>query len=87
MTDFNYEMPGEFYSRKRQGAKPTGLTYQRFKTAAEAIRFAVETLPSSALPGSMLEAGGERFGGKELTALYANPRYPLRRRSAAKLAR
>ncbi len=79
MTDFNYEMPGEFYSRKSQGTRPNGLTYQRFKTAAEAIRFAIEALPSAALAGSMLETGGERFRGKELMALYANPKYPLRR--------
>ncbi|HET8671734.1 MAG TPA: hypothetical protein VFM05_14235, partial [Candidatus Saccharimonadales bacterium] len=79
MTDFNYEIPGEFYSRKRQGTKQTGLTYQRFKTAAEAIRFAMEALPSAALNSSMLEAGGDRYKGKELRALYADPKYPLRR--------
>jgi hypothetical protein len=79
MTDFNYEMPGEFYSRRNQGMKPTGLTYQRFRTAAEAIRFAIEALPSAAFAGCMLEAGGERFGAKELRALYASPRYPLQR--------
>ena len=79
MTDFNYAMPGEFYSRKSQGMKPTGLTYQRFGTAAEAIRFAIEDLPSTSFGGCMLEAGGQRFGAKELRALYANPGYPLRR--------
>jgi hypothetical protein len=79
MTDFNYEMPGEFYSRKSQGMKPSGMTYQRFATAAEAIRFAVEALPSAAFAGCMLEANDERFGAKELRALYASPNYPLRR--------
>ena len=73
MTDFNYQMPGEFYSRKRQGMKPTGLIYQRFDTVAEAIRFAIEDQPSTALVSCMLEAGGERFGAKELKALYAIP--------------
>ena len=79
MSDFDYEMPGEFYSRKHQGTKPTGLTYQRFKTAAEAIRFAMEALPPAALNSSMLEIGGDRYRGKELRALYADPKYPLRR--------
>jgi hypothetical protein len=79
MTDFNYEIPGEFYSRKHQGTKSTGLTYQRFKTAAEAIRFALEALPPAALNSSMLEAGGDRYWGKELRTLYADPKYPLRR--------
>ena len=79
MTEFNYNMPGEFYSRKTQGMKPSGLTYQRFDTVAEAIRFAIENLPSAALGGCLLEADGERFGAKELRALYASPRYPLQR--------
>lgn len=79
MTDFDYEVPGEFYSRKHQGMKPTGLTYQRFKTAAEAIRFAMEALPPAALNSSMLEAGGDRYRGKDLKALYADPNYPLPR--------
>jgi hypothetical protein len=79
MTNFNYEMPGEFYSRKKQGMRPTGLTYQRFDTVAEAIRFAMEDLPSEAFASCMLEAAGERFGARELKELYASPRYPLER--------
>jgi hypothetical protein len=79
MTDFDYEMPGEFYSRKKQGMRPSSLTYQRFGTVAEAIRFAMEDLPSAALGGCLLETNGERFGARELRELYANPRYPLPR--------
>jgi hypothetical protein len=79
MTNFDYAVPGEFYSRKRSGRKPTGLTYQRFDLAAEAIRFAIEDLPSAAFTGCMLEASGERFGARELRALYESPRYPLPR--------
>ena len=79
MTDFDYEMPGEFYSRKKQGMRPSSLTYQRFGTVAEAIRFAMEDLPSAALGGCMLETNGERFGARELRELYASPRYPLPR--------
>jgi hypothetical protein len=79
MTDFDYKMPGEFYSRKRQGMRPSSLTYQRFDTVAEAIRFAMEDLPSAAVGGCMLEADGERFGARELRELYTSPRYPLPR--------
>jgi hypothetical protein len=84
MTDFDYKMPGEFYSRKRQGMGPSSLVYQRFDTAAEAIRFAMENLPLAAFGGCMLEANGERFGARELRELYASPRYPLLRRSKLK---
>jgi hypothetical protein len=79
MTDFNYKVPGEFYSRDglRPGSK--GLNYRRFDTVAEAIRFAMEDLPSAAVGSCMLEANGERFGARELRELYASPRYPLAR--------
>jgi len=79
MINFDYAVPGEFYSRKRSGRKPTGLTYQRFDIVAEAIRFAIEDLPSAAFTSCMLETGGERFGARELRALYESPRYPLPR--------
>jgi hypothetical protein len=79
MIKFDYAVPGEFYSRKRAGRRPTSLTYQRFDTAAEAIRFAIEDLPSAAFTSCMLEASGERFGARELRALYASPRYPFQR--------
>lgn len=86
MTDFNYDVPGEFYSRKTrgktQGLRPKGLSYHRFANVAEAIRFAMEDLPSAALGGCMLEADGERFGAKELRELYASPRFPLRKPTA-----
>jgi hypothetical protein len=77
MINFDYAVPGEFYSRKRSGS--SGLTYQRFDIAAEAIRFAIEDLPSAAFTGCMLEASGERFGARELRALYESPRYPFQR--------
>jgi hypothetical protein len=79
MTEFDYKMPGEFYSRDslRRGSK--SLNYRRFDTVAEAIRFAMEDLPSAAVGSCMLEANGERFGARELRELYASPRYPLAR--------
>ena len=71
--------PADSTARKRAGSRPTGLTYQRFDTAAEAIRFAIEDLPSAAFTSCMLEASGERFGARELRALYASARYPFQR--------
>jgi hypothetical protein len=79
MNCFNYKASVEFYSRRSSGKKANSLTFQRFNTAAEAIRFAMEDLPSAAFGGCMLEADGERFGAKELKELYASPRYPFPR--------
>jgi hypothetical protein len=80
MIYFNYNASVDFYSRRSPGKKASSLTFQRFDTAAEAIRFAIEDLPSAAFGGCMLEADGERFGAKELKELYASPRYPLPRK-------
>lgn len=80
MTHFNYKSPGEFYCQKNKGiGSGIGLTYRRFDTGAEAIRFAMEQVPSSTLGTCTLEVDGERFGAKELRELYESSRYPLPR--------
>ena len=82
MTEFNYDVPGEFYSRKSPGfRKPSGLAFQRFDTAAEAIRFAMEDISPAALGGCTLVVEGERLGAAELKALYASPNFPLPKRN------
>lgn len=80
MAAFNYDVPGEFYSRKTRGLRSTSLSYHRFDTTAEAIRFAIEDLSSAELGGSTLIVDGERFGAKELRQLYASSLYPLQRK-------
>lgn len=79
MTRFNYRLPGEIFIPKFSGTRRLGLTYRRFETAAEAVRFAVETLPTAALTACTVETDGGRLGSRELKALYADARYPLAR--------
>ena len=80
MPDFDYNSPGEFYCQKSKAiGGSSGLSYRRFNTGAEAIRFAMEHISSSTLGSCTLEVDGERFGAKELRALYESSRYPLRR--------
>jgi Arc/MetJ-type ribon-helix-helix transcriptional regulator len=50
--------------------------YQRFTTAAEAIRYAVEDLRTR---GAWLEVGDERFNSTEIQRLYEASDYPLRK--------
>jgi hypothetical protein len=52
--------------------------YKRFKPAAEAIRFAMEELPSELL-FAYLEVEEDRFDGSAIRQLYESEAYPLRR--------
>ena len=78
---FDFGLPAELYvghgSRRR-----TGLRFQSFDTAAEAIRHVVET-PHPAGEVATIEAGDFRLGMKQIAELYNDPRYPLPRRRAA----
>jgi hypothetical protein len=82
ISSFDYGAPAELYpSRNRRTRGP--VAYRRFDSAAEALRFAVEDLPESALNGATLEVKEARFGRDEILYLYAQPAYPLARRKQA----
>jgi hypothetical protein len=74
---FDYDTPAELFMAKRKGGSRAPLGYRRFKTAAEAIRFAVEELPAVRTLGAWLQVGDERFDSDDIQRLYDNDRYPL----------
>jgi Arc/MetJ-type ribon-helix-helix transcriptional regulator len=78
MSKFDYNAPAELFpSRNRKIANK--VKYRRFDTAADAIRFAVEELPEPQLLGATIEIDEERFGHKDIRALYESENYPLRK--------
>jgi hypothetical protein len=81
MTPFDYDAPAELFTAKRKGGARPPLGYRRFRTAAEAIRFAIEDLSSVGTLGAWLQVGDERFDGDRIRKLYESSDYPLRRRS------
>src|SRR4029078_13598778 len=79
---FDYSAPAELYaSRSQNGNRP--MRYTRFKSAAEAIKHAVEVLPPELLIGSTLEVNEERVDGFGVRGVYDSAKYPLRRRKVS----
>jgi hypothetical protein len=74
---FDYEAPAELFLAKR--TKSGRQNYRRFATAAEAIRYAVETLRTPKALGACLQVGDERFDSREIQRLYEADDYPLRK--------
>ena len=78
-NELDYGAPAELFPCRPKNGR-SRIKYKRFETAAEAIRFAVEEMPSSALLGGYLEVEEARFGRREIQYLYENAAYPLKRR-------
>lgn len=81
MKTIDYTALGELFPGKR--AKFSPVRYQRFNTAAEAIRFAIEEMHPELLNGSTLEVDERRFDGAGIRALYDAEDYPLKRLAKA----
>jgi len=81
MSMINYRAPSELFpSRSRKSRRPIG--YKRFPTAAEAIRFAIEELPDSALLGAYIQVEDARFDSAAIRRLYGSEQFPLKRKAA-----
>jgi hypothetical protein len=75
---FDYAAPAELFVARGRASR-SNVTYRRFNTAAEALRFAMEELDEAALSRACLELEEARFGSNEIRTLYASAAYPLTR--------
>jgi len=80
MEPFDYFLPAELFMGKRKSNAQQRLSYRRFATAAEAIRFAIEDFPAVRTLGAWMQVGDERFDSTEIHRLYERADYPLQRR-------
>jgi hypothetical protein len=79
MTHLNYQAPAELYlGRDWISAEAQGP--RTFRTAANAIRFALEEAAPVSLHGARLKLGDTEFSGDELKELYRRADYPLPRK-------
>jgi hypothetical protein len=77
---FSFEAAAELFPcRAKRGTR--SLSYRRFDSAAEAVRFAIEDLPGTLLFGAYLEVCDERFDSEGIRKLYDRADFPLRRQT------
>lgn len=76
---FDYAAPAEVFMSRAGYARSSPIAYRRFKTAAEAIQYAVEQIPGQLLKAAVMEVEERRFDHQGIRALYDRDGYPLAR--------
>lgn len=82
MEHFDFAGPAEVYVSSRGFKRGAPISFVRFLTGAEAVRFAIEEQSTDKLAGTVLEAEEARFTAAEIRQLYDCPDYPLPRRAS-----
>jgi len=77
---FDYAASAELFMPKRKPGARQAVSYRRFTTAAEAIRFAVEEFPSIRSLGAWMRVGDDHFSSDDIQRLYESDYYPRRRK-------
>src|SRR5258705_11305280 len=80
---FDFGVEAELFPTRGRKSKRAAFGYRRFARASEAVRFAIEQLPSHALAGAYLEGQGRRFDRNGIRPLYDNEAHHLPRRNVA----
>lgn len=81
-AEFDYSAPAELFFN-RTAKRNVKMSYRRFATAAEALRFAVEDLGRGTLNFATLEVNEARFERGAIVRLYDAPGYPFVRNAVA----
>jgi hypothetical protein len=76
MAKFDYGAPAELFPLRNRKVRQQ-VKYRRFDKAADAIRFAMEELPTPVLLGAYIETDETRLGHQDIRDLYESADYPL----------
>jgi hypothetical protein len=79
MDKFDYAAEAELFSSRPRASRRQPVGYKRFACAAEAVRYAIEDLPTEFLAGTWLEVEDDRFDAQEIRRLYDHVDFPLER--------
>ncbi|MEX0591196.1 MAG: hypothetical protein WD207_08915 [Xanthobacteraceae bacterium] len=80
MAKFDYKAPAELFTgRSIRGSR--SVRYHRFDTGAQALQFAMETLPREHLLAAVLKVNEARYRHGEIRSFYEANEYPLARAS------
>ena len=82
MDRFDFAAPCELFCARSVSLR-SRVTYKRFDSLAQAVRFAVEDLPADIRRSTTIEVSEVRLRGDEILQLYENDAYPLARKVAA----
>mgnify|MGYP003657173316 CR=1 FL=1 len=79
MTQFDFQAPAALYLGSDWHAA-VAQGSRTFRTAAQALRFAIEEAAPVSLKGASLELNGKRHSNEQMIWLYRSPDYPLPRK-------
>jgi hypothetical protein len=86
MGKFDYKAPAELFTgRSIRGSR--SVRYHRFDSGAQALQFAMETLPREHLLAAVLKVNETRYRHGEIQNFYEAKEYPLARPKAASEAK
>ena len=81
-NNFDYSASADLYPSRVAGGTAK-VTYRRFGRAADALKYAIEEMPTKLLRGTLLEVDERRFSGDQIRELYSGEAYPLERLAAS----
>ena len=79
MEPFDYDEPAELFVHAWRVRARAQVTYRKFSTGAEALKYVIEVLGPDARAGAVIETEQGRYESNEMRALYESSAYPLRR--------